>query len=85
MKIINLYLITINTFALIIMGYDKFQAIKNKTRISENCLLTIASLGGSTGIILGMLLFKHKIRKMKFILLIPTLIIIHTLIYFNIN
>lgn len=85
MTITNLYLIVINIITLIIMGYDKFRAIKNKTRISEKTILTIAILGGSTGTLLGMLLFKHKIRKMKFILLIPILIIIHISIYIYIN
>lgn len=84
MKIINIYLICINIISLIIMGWDKNQAIKSKRRISEHTLLTITFFGGSIGTLLGMLLFRHKIRNIKFIILVPLAIVINTLIYINI-
>ena len=81
MIIINTYLIIINILSFIIMAYDKIQAIKGKIRISEHTLFMISLLGGSFGSLLGMLIFKHKIRKLKFIIIIPLLIIIHFFIY----
>ena len=81
MKIINIYLIVINIISLILMGIDKLLAIKNKRRISEHSLITISFFGGSIGTLLGMILFRHKIRKPKFYILVPLFIIILVYIY----
>lgn len=83
MKIINIYLIIINILCLILMIIDKILAIKKKQRISEFHLLTITLFGGSIGTLLGMILVRHKIRKLKFLLLVPLSLILHILIYFN--
>ena len=63
------------------MGIDKLLAIKNKRRISEHSLITISFFGGSIGTLLGMILFRHKIRKPKFYILVPLFIIILVYIY----
>ena len=83
MKIINIYLIIINILCLILIIIDKILAIKKKQRISEFHLLTITLFGGSIGTLLGMILVRHKIRKLKFLLLVPLSLILHILIYFN--
>lgn len=83
MNIINIYLIIINILCLILMIIDKILAIKKKQRISEFHLLTITLFGGSIGTLLGMILVRHKIRKLKFLLLVPLSLILHILIYFN--
>ena len=83
MKIINIYLIIINILCLILIIIDKILAIKKKQRISEFHLLTTALFGGSIGTLLGMILVRHKIRKLKFLLLVPLSLILHILIYFN--
>ncbi len=82
MEIINIYLIITNILSLILMIIDKILAIKNKQRISEFHLLTITLFGGSIGTLLGMILVRHKIRKLKFLLLVPLSLILHILIYF---
>lgn len=83
MKIVNIYLIIINILSLILMIIDKILAIKKKQRISEFHLLTITIFGGSIGTIIGMILARHKIRKLKFILLVPLSLILHIFIYFK--
>jgi len=70
------YLIIINIISFIIMGLDKLFAIKNKRRISENTLLFLSIIGGVFGTTLGMIIFKHKIRKPKFLILIPIILIL---------
>ena len=82
MKIVNIYLIIINLITFILMIIDKILAIRKKQRISEFHLLTITIFGGSIGTLLAMILAKHKIRKLKFILLVPLLLILHILIFF---
>ena len=60
------YLIIINIFLFILYGIDKLLAIKKKNRISEFSLLLISFFGGGIGSILGMIIFNHKTKKVKF-------------------
>ena len=77
----NNYLLIINIISFVLMGIDKIQAIRNKQRISEASLLIISLIGGSIGTILSMIIFKHKIRKIKFLLLVPLFLIISIYLY----
>ena len=63
------------------MGIDKYHAIHHTYRISEKNLMTLGIICGSYGILLGMLLFHHKIRKPKFYVIIPIFMIVHTLLF----
>ena len=60
------YLISINLISFILMFVDKRKAIHNKYRIKESTLLFTSLLGGCFGTLLGMYLFRHKTRKLKF-------------------
>lgn len=59
------------------MGLDKYRAVKNGWRIRERTLLLLSFLGGGIGAILGMLVFRHKIRHGKFLLLVPASIAVN--------
>lgn len=48
-------------------GYDKSAARAGRSRIRERTLLLWALAGGSPGLLLGMLLFRHKTRKAAFL------------------
>ena len=61
------FLFILNALAFIFIGYDKWQAIKKKRRISEQTLLTFVLLGGTIGSGLGMLVFRHKTAKMSYL------------------
>lgn len=68
---------------LFIMIYDKRQAIAGRRRVKESTLLLIAAIGGAAGSLVGMILAWHKVRKPKFILLIPLMFILQAaIIYF---
>ncbi|KRQ86406.1 hypothetical protein ABG79_01787 [Caloramator mitchellensis] len=83
MDIILLLLLAINIFALLIMFIDKRRAKKHKFRISEKTIFIIAAIGGSIGIYLGMFLFHHKTKHLKFIIGIPIIIVLQGfLIYY---
>ncbi len=75
------YLIGINIVSFLVMGWDKYSAIKNHWRIKENTLLGLAFIGGSAGTLLGMFIFHHKTKKRKFQILVPIFLIINILIY----
>ena len=79
MKII--FFLLINILSFLLFGIDKQKAIKKKYRISEFTLLLISFLGGSIGSLLGMIIFHHKTKKIKFILLIPLFLIINIIIF----
>ena len=58
---------TMSVTAFPLYGWDKAMAKLRRRRIPEAALLGCALLGGSAGAaLLGMLLFRHKIRKGPF-------------------
>lgn len=79
-KYFIIYVIIINLYALITMHRDKRKAQKGKWRTPEAKLFTIAIILGSTGILLGMYMFHHKTKHMKFVIGIPLIIIIQAII-----
>ncbi|WP_124098717.1 DUF1294 domain-containing protein [Ruminococcus sp. Marseille-P6503] len=52
------------TFA--VYGIDKHKAVRRKWRIPEKILLGLALCGGFIGSWLGMYVFRHKTRHLKF-------------------
>lgn len=68
-----LWLVNIATFAA--YGYDKHRAYYAKFRIPEFVLLLLAVIGGAFGALMGMLLFRHKIRKPRFYVTVPLLVL----------
>lgn len=75
-QLILFYLMLINAVGLLIMLADKQKARANAWRIPEATLMTVAMLGGSVGVFLGMRLFRHKTRKPKFTLGVPVILIL---------
>ena len=70
-EFLPLYLILVNAAALLLMLSDKRKAKRGAWRIPEATLMCVALLGGSIGALLGMKLFRHKTRHLKFTLGIP--------------
>lgn len=63
------------------MLIDKKKAQKEVWRIPEKKLFLIAILGGGIGTICGMYKFRHKTKKMKFIIGLPMILIIEIVIF----
>ncbi|WP_026703800.1 DUF1294 domain-containing protein [Flavobacterium soli] len=61
------FFLIVNVVAFVVAGYDKYLAVNNKFRIPEKSLFTLAICGGSLGMLLAMLIFRHKISKTSFI------------------
>ena len=66
------------TFAL--FGMDKWKAQHQRWRIPESTLLMASFLMGGIGGVLGMFLFRHKTRKLKFRILVPVFAVIQAAI-----
>ncbi len=60
------YLIIINLLTFFIYGLDKFLAKKHLIRIPEVVLLFLSLIGAPFGSLLGMKVFHHKTKKVKF-------------------
>ena len=68
MKVLLVSFLIINLIVFLLAGYDKHQARKNKQRVPENTLFFLEAIGGTIGLLLAMLLFRHKTSKTSFIL-----------------
>ena len=75
MEEIICYLPAVNIVTFLLYGVDKYTAKKNKWRISEATLLTMAAIGGSIGAWVGMRIWHHKTMHKKFKYGIPIIII----------
>lgn len=62
------------------MALDKYKAQKGFWRIPENTLFIVSLLGGSIGTLFGMYKFRHKTKKMKFIIGFPTILILQVIL-----
>ena len=71
-KLLLPYLLLINLLALFLYALDKAKSKrKGNRRISERTLLWMARLGGGLGCWLGMMLFRHKTKHTRFMVLVP--------------
>ncbi|MEO7978455.1 DUF1294 domain-containing protein [Flavobacterium sp.] len=80
MQILLLCFLIVNSIVFILAGYDKYQAKINKRRIPENTLFFLETIGGTIGLLLGMLFFRHKTSKPSFILKFSAILFIQILI-----
>ena len=74
-KNLIIYFIAINIIGFIAMGWDKWKAQRGDWRTPEKTLMTICLLGGGIGTIAGMYTFRHKTKKLKFTIGMPTILI----------
>lgn len=85
-KNIIIYLVVINIIGFFAMWLDKRKAQKGKWRIQEKTLFLITALGGGIGTIAGMYTFRHKTKKLAFIVGLPAILILEIIavIYFKV-
>ena len=76
-----IYALIINVFGFFIIGLDKEKAKRNRWRIKEGTIFTIAFLGGAIGILLSMKIFHHKTKKPTFKYGMPIVLILNTILY----
>ena len=82
MKTIILYLIAINVVTFLVYGLDKWKAKRDAWRISETTLLLLAAAGGSVGALLGMQIFRHKTKHVKFTVGVPVILLVQVALVF---
>ena len=75
-------LLLINAITFAVYGVDKAKAIRGAWRIPEKVLILLAAFGGGIGALLGMIVFRHKIRKPKFFFGVPAILAFEIIIFF---
>lgn len=66
----------INVVAFLVMMMDKMKSRnKQAERISEGALFFMAAVFGSIGVYAGMFVFRHKTRKLTFIIGVPLMML----------
>lgn len=75
-----------NIIVILVYGVDKMQAKRGGRRISERTLLLCSFLLGGYGAMFGMILFNHKISKIKFRIFVPIAVVVGmTVIYWAVK
>lgn len=72
---IIIYFIAINIIAFLAMWIDKEKAKGGSWRIKEATLFMFVLLGGGIGGIAGMYTFRHKTKKIQFVIGFPVILI----------
>lgn len=80
LKYVIIYFIVINIVGFIAMFIDKRRAKKGDWRIKEGALFMITLLGGGIGTICGMYTFRHKTKKLKFTIGLPTIFLMEVVL-----
>ena len=69
-----------NLFVFSVFGIDKALSKTKKRRISEKTLI-LTSLFGGLGAFSAMLIFRHKTRKPKFVIMVPTIAVTEVVLF----
>lgn len=77
MKYLFIYLALVNALSFLLMLIDKIKAKKKMWRIPERVLLGVSAIGGSVGGLLGMQVFRHKTKHLRFAIGIPVMLAVH--------
>lgn len=73
------YVVAINVLGFCLMGIDKWKARKNRWRVPEKTLFLTALFGGSIGAFVGMYVFRHKTKKLRFTIGLPVILVLQIL------
>ena len=77
------YITIVSIIAVIVTAKDKIRAMNGGRRTPEVTLLLLSALGGSAMMLVMMLLIRHKTKHKKFMIGIPSIIVLQAIaIYF---
>lgn len=81
------YFLSFAITAIFLIGLDKGLSKTTATRVPERVFLILALLGGTPGVLLGMIIFRHKISKTGFIFWLISILVLQiaALLYFGVS
>lgn len=82
MDAVTIYFLAINIVLFVVMGVDKYRAIRRRWRIPETTLFILALVGGACGGTVGMYSFRHKTKHWYFAVFFPLLALAQLALYF---
>lgn len=82
MDAVTIYFLAINIVLFVVMGVDKYRAIRRRWRIPEATLFILALVGGACGGTVGMYSFRHKTKHWYFAVFFPLLAFAQLALYF---
>ena len=82
MDAVTIYFLAINIVLFVVMGVDKYRAIRRRWRIPEAMLFILALVGGACGGTVGMYSFRHKTKHWYFAVFFPLLALAQLALYF---
>lgn len=82
MDAVTIYFLAINIVLFVVMGVDKYRAIRRRWRIPEATLFILALVGGACGGTVGMYSFRHKTKHWYFAVFFPLLALAQLVLYF---
>ena len=82
MDAVTIYFLAINIVLFVVMGVDKYGAIRRRWRIPEATLFILALVGGACGGTVGMYSFRHKTKHWYFAVFFPLLALAQLALYF---
>jgi len=80
--VIAWYFGSINLFALILFGIDKLNSTKERKRVPELSFHFFSLIGGVIGVLLGVLVFRHKLHSKQFLFIQFTILLIWAIAIF---
>ena len=80
MKNFIIYIISINLIGFFIMWLDKHKARKGSWRIPEKTLFIITAIGGGIRTTTGMFVFRHKTKKLNFLIGFPFITVLEIIL-----
>ena len=83
-KYIMFYLLIINLISFALFFADKQKSKRDKWRIKESTLHFVSFIGGTPGSIAAMILFHHKTKKPKFVIITIIVLIFNILMAYKI-
>ncbi len=72
-----IYLLAVNLVTFTVWGDDKRRAVRRLQRVPEATLLTLSALGGWPAGLLAARLYRHKTRKVAFVLRLCGIVVLH--------
>lgn len=75
-----IYLGLINLISFLAFSFDKYRANRGKRRLKNGLLLGLSFIGGAIGGLIGMKVFRHKIKKAYYKMGLPLMILMQVLI-----
>lgn len=78
--ILFLYLIIINAYTFLLMGWDKKRAKLQRRRVPEKKLFILSAVGGACGTLLGMKKWRHKTKHRSFTVGVPFLLLLNLIL-----